>query len=66
MVKIKPTGKARVILNLSAAKGSCLNEGIDKTNYPAKMTSTMQFVLIMTKQIRVDESDHQLQYIECA
>ena len=49
MVKLKPTGKARLILNLSAPKGSCVNEGIDKTEYPAKMTSTLKFVRIMTK-----------------
>ena len=81
MVKLKPTGKARLILTLSAPKGSCVNEGIDKTNYPAKMTSTIKFVRIMTKcgrnckfckvdwaaaykQIRVNESDHHLQYFE--
>ena len=49
MVKLKPTGKARLILNLSAPKGSCVNEGIDKTDYPAKMTSTIKFVRILTK-----------------
>ena len=26
-----------------------MNEGIDKTDYPAKMTSTIKFVRIMTK-----------------
>ena len=31
MVKLKPTGKAPLILNLSALKGSCVNEWIDKT-----------------------------------
>jgi hypothetical protein len=31
MVKLNPTGKARLILNLSAQKGSCVNEGIDRT-----------------------------------
>ena len=49
MVKLKPTGKARLILNLSAPKGSCVNEGIYKTDYPAKMTSTIKFVRILTK-----------------
>ena len=49
MVKLKPTGKDRLILNLSTPKGSCVNEGIDKTDYPAKMTSTIKFVRIMTK-----------------
>ena len=47
MVKLKPTGKARLILNLSAPKGSCVNEGIDKKEYPAKMTSTIKFVKII-------------------
>ena len=49
MVKIKPTGKARLILNLSAPKGSSVNEEIDKTAYPAKMTSTIKFVKILNK-----------------
>ena len=47
MVKLKPTGKARLILNLSAPKGSCVNEGIEKKEYPAKMTSTAKFVKII-------------------
>ena len=49
MVKLKPNGKARLILNLSAPKGFSVNDGIDKSEYPAKMTSTMQFVRIMNK-----------------
>ena len=56
-------------------------EGIDKTDYPAKMTSTIKFVRILTKcgrncqfkkfnwaatskQIRVHETDHPMQYFE--
>ena len=49
MVKLKPNGKARLILNLSAPKGSSVNEGIDKKEYPAKMTSTMKFVRVLNK-----------------
>ena len=30
LVKLKPNGEARLILNLSAPKGSSVNEGIDK------------------------------------
>ena len=39
MVKIKPSGAARVILNLSAPKGSSVNDGIDKDEFPAIMSS---------------------------
>ena len=49
MVKLKPNGKARLILNLSALKGSSVNEGIDNKDYPAKMTSTMKFVRVLNK-----------------
>ena len=49
MVKLKPNGKARLILNLSAPKGSSVNDGIDKKDYPAKMTSTIKFVKILNK-----------------
>lgn len=44
MVKLKPNWKARLILNLSVPKGASVNDGIDKTAYPAKMTSTIKFV----------------------
>ena len=44
MVKFEANGKARLILNLSAHKGSSVNEGIDKKDYPAKLTLTMKLL----------------------
>jgi hypothetical protein len=40
MVRPKPNGSVRVILNLSAPKGRSVNDGIDKDDFPAKMSST--------------------------
>ncbi len=40
MVRPKPNGSVRVILNLSAPKGRSVNDGIDKDEFPAKMSST--------------------------
>jgi len=40
MVRPKPNGSARIILNLSAPKGNSVNEGIDKDEFPATMSST--------------------------
>lgn len=40
MVRPKPNGSVRVILNLSAPKGCSVNDGIDKTEFPATMSST--------------------------
>ena len=34
MTKAKPNGNVRVILNLSKGIPSCLNEGIDKADFP--------------------------------
>ena len=48
MVRLKPTGKARIIINLSHPKTevgpSGINSGIDIKNFPAKMSSTRRFV----------------------
>ena len=40
MVKKKPNGAARVILNLSAPKGLAVNDGINSDEFPAVMSST--------------------------
>ena len=49
MVRLKPTGKARLIINLSSPKNeegpTCINDGIDIADFPAEMSSTAKFVL---------------------
>lgn len=49
MCRQKPNGTARVILNLSAPKGSAVNEGIDKKQFPAVMSSTKKWVAILNR-----------------
>ena len=48
MVRLKPTGKARIIINLSHPETESgptgINSGIDTDNFPAKMSSTAKFV----------------------
>ena len=48
MVKLKPTGKARIIINLSHPKNDFgptgINSGIKVDDFPAKMSSTKKFV----------------------
>ncbi len=47
MVRPKPDGSARVILNLSAPSGRSVNEGIDAALYPAKMSSTRKWLEVL-------------------
>ena len=47
MVRPKPNGSVRVILNLSAPKGRSVNDGIDKANFPAKMSSTAAWLRVL-------------------
>ena len=49
MCRPKPNGSARVILNLSAPKGKSVNEGIDKREFPATMSSTGKWVAVLNK-----------------
>ena len=49
MVKMKPNGSARVILNLSAPKGVAVNEGIDPAKFPAVMSSTTAWLRVLNK-----------------
>ena len=48
MVKLKPNGKARIIINLSHPKNESgptgINSGINVDDFPAKMSSTRKFV----------------------
>ena len=49
MCKIKPTGSARVIINMSKGKPFSVNEGIDKTDFPTAMSSTRAWIRIMIR-----------------
>ena len=44
MTKLKPTGTVRIILNLSSPIGNCVNEGINKDDFPTIMSSTTKWL----------------------
>ena len=45
MTRPKSTGGVRIILNLSAPKGSSVNDGIDSAKFPASMSSTTKWLM---------------------
>ncbi len=47
MVRPKPNGSVRVILNLSAPKGHSVNDGISKDEFRAKMSSTAAWLEVL-------------------
>jgi hypothetical protein len=47
LTRTKPNGTVRIILNLSAPKGFSVNDGIDKDEFPTKMSSTEAWVLVL-------------------
>ncbi len=49
MVRPKPDGSVRVILNMSAPAGLSVNDGIDNQNYPAEMSSTQKWLAVLEK-----------------
>ncbi len=49
MVRPKPNGWVRVILNLSAPKGNSVNDGINKDDFPAKMSSTAAWLEVLDR-----------------
>jgi len=49
MVRPKPNGSARIILNLSAPKGRSVNDGISKDDFPASMSSTTAWLIVLHK-----------------
>ena len=49
MVKLKPDGSARMILNLSKGNPNLVNEGINSKNYPTVMSSTLEFVRVLNR-----------------
>lgn len=62
MTKEKPNGAVRVILNLSAPEGLSVNEGIDGDQFPAVMSSTKKWLVILhragsgCKMVKIDWS----------
>jgi hypothetical protein len=46
---MKPNGTARIILNFSAPKGGCVNEGIDGDLFPAIMSSTAKWLEVLDR-----------------
>ena len=49
MVKLKPDGSARLILNLSKGDPYSVNEGIDSSDFPSVMSSTTEFVRVLNR-----------------
>ena len=52
MVKLKPDGSARLILNLSKGDPYSVNEGINSSDYPSIMSSTSEFVRVLNRSGR--------------
>ena len=49
MCRLKPNGKARIIINLSKGKPMSVNEGIRKEDFPTAMSSTTAWIRIMLR-----------------
>ena len=49
MTRPKPNGSVRIILNLSSPMGSCVNEGIDKADFPTTMSTTTDWLRTLQK-----------------
>ena len=49
MVKLKPDGSARLILNLSKGEPFSVNEGINSSDFPSIMSSTSEFVGVLNR-----------------
>ncbi|MFN9955036.1 MAG: hypothetical protein ACK55I_18210, partial [bacterium] len=49
MCRQKPNGSVRIILNLSAPKGSSVNDGIDSDDFPTTMSSTQTWLAVLDK-----------------
>ena len=52
MVKLKPDGSARLILNLSKGDPYSVNEGINSSDFPSIMSSTSEFVRVLNRNGR--------------
>lgn len=49
MCKMKPNGKARIIVNFSKGKPVSVNDGIDKKKFPTAMSSTTAWIRILLR-----------------
>jgi hypothetical protein len=49
MCRQKPNGSARIILNFSAPKGACVNDGIRSDDFPTTMSSTKKWLEVLDK-----------------
>ena len=49
MFRIKPNGKARIIINLSKGRPTSVNEGIEKREFPTAMSSTKAWIQILLR-----------------
>jgi hypothetical protein len=49
LTRTKPNGSVRIILNLSVPKGFSVNDGIDKDEFPAAMSSTEAWLAVLNK-----------------
>ncbi len=49
MCRQKPNGSARIILNFSAPKGNCVNDGISNEDFPTTMSSTKKWLEVLDK-----------------
>jgi hypothetical protein len=47
MCRKKPNGAARIIVNMSSPMGYSVNDGIDATKFPAKMSSTGKWLEVL-------------------
>jgi len=47
MTREKPNGSVRIILNLSAPAGLSVNDGINKDEFPASMSSTQKWLEVL-------------------
>jgi hypothetical protein len=63
MCRPKPDGSVRVIMNMSAPKGCCVNEGIDADQFPAAMSSTAKWLMVLNavgrrcRMVKMDWAD---------
>ena len=65
MCRIKPNGKARIIINFSKGRPSSVNEGINKDEYPTAMSSTTEWIRVMLRcgrNCRFSKCDWSLAY----
>ena len=72
MTKPKPNGSVRIILNLSSPLGNCVNEGVNKDDFPTVMSSTTKWLRALhlagrnAKMCKIDWADAYKHVAVCA